>query len=288
MTNTDVDDFKNQTSFSIWEHIEGYNRTVVADPAIKGRYHITGFKEGKTKTFCNYSIFDNGELTQYCDDLPKKLRLDLENLIDTYEQVRNLPNFDSNHCPIMEFQTKTTKTKVKNYFLQYHRGRDFKKAEFVLDREPTAGEVSASLVLGATPPDGINCKVTLFYGDRNSFIPDTENEEGSYDFHYSTIFSESRFRHRKVQMISLHDTGDLESVGELLNYNLRKFTSSHKNKSLLFKPNLSVLRELYSVCPEDEMNKLGWRTDYENINSYINLHITSDGRKAYIKRLKDN
>ena len=263
------DEFKKDVSFSVWEYLGGLNRTVVADSAIGGIYHImTNYYKGKGKYLFNYSIVENGKLSkEFVSSLPIELKDVLPNLIESYESVRNLDNFDKNHCPIMEFQT----CNGKNYFLQYHRTRDFEPSQFILDEN---GEKEVPFVRGATSKDGMDCKITVYYSGSETWNFDPDNEDGSYDLHYNLFFSEIRARQRKVQMIN----------SEKLEWELMKFVVDHLQKSKLFKPKISIIHNINDVLNGEttddfyEMTKSGK-------NSYLDLHIVSDGRRAFVKRI---
>ena len=154
----DLDRFNSEVSFSFWEFIEGYNRIVVADSAVTGRYHVMT----KGPSALSYAIVEDGAVVkEFAYDLPAELTKGLPALIKTYEQVRNLGNFDPNHCPIMEIKTVCD----ENYFLQYHRTRDFEPTQFKLERELESGEIEAQFVRGATPPEGVTHKVIIYKGD---------------------------------------------------------------------------------------------------------------------------
>jgi len=291
------DEFREQTSFSIWESLGGLNRTVIADSSIAGRYHITTFRKEEDNSFFNYVIFEEGKLAQeFINPLPEELKEGLRGLIETYEQVRTLGRFDSNHCPIMEFQTYNG----KNYFLQYHRARDFSPSEFTLERTLRDGEIEVPFVRGATSKDGGNFKVTVYYNKEEHLNP--EDEDGSFDLHYNWIFSELQFKRRKLQVIS---------QGNLTNEFLSLIVG-HSQRSKMFKPEISAIFPIESVMRDNEVLFGGWDNvvfgngqkyvprdpilkDGESIlnfgedarqghNSYMNLHFVSDGRKAFVRR----
>ena len=62
------------------------------------------------------------------------------------------------------------------------------------------------------------------------------------------------------------------------------FIEGHQCISKLFKPQVSIIHNLSELISEKEM-----LANYEKIrkgkNSHINVHIISDGRKAYIQRI---
>jgi hypothetical protein len=267
----DEDAFVDEVSFSIWEALGGLNRTVVADSAIRGRYHVMTLCCSKDGQLCNYSIVEDGELSQeFIEPLPEDLRSDLANLTRLYETVRNLDRFDPNHCPIMEFQTY----KGRNYFLQYHRARDFSPSDFTLERDPADREIEVPFVRGATTEEGMDCKVTLYYARETDWDFSPGIEDGSYDFHSSFVFSELRVRERKVQMNHAYS----------LQEEISKFVDRHKMISKLFKSQVSIIHNIQDILVDDTLEDLRQRTK-SGQNSYIDLHIISDGRRCFIRRI---
>jgi len=186
--------FKSEVSFSFWELLEGYNRTIVADSAVKGRYHVMTYlapilkPEEKRSSLYNYAIVENGLIVQeFIKPLTSDLKEGLPKIIEFYESVRNLGKFDPNHCPIMEIQTIGD----KNYFLQYHRTINRDLSTFSLDRELENGEYLAKFVRGTTKPEGIILNVAMYYPEYK-----IEDEEASFDFHYNDSFSQIMGRKR--------------------------------------------------------------------------------------------
>ena len=180
-----LEQFRAETSFSLWEDIPGYCRTVVADSAIAGRHHIMTVKYGESG-HVSYTIVEDGIIhTNFGSELPDELTKGIKSLVETYEQIRNLPNFDPNHCPIMEFKT----WRERDYFLQYHRTRNFEPTTFTLDREPKNGEIEVLFVRGATMPEGMTVDTTVVdYYWNSSMGPNSKasealplDEEGSFD-----------------------------------------------------------------------------------------------------------
>jgi len=269
LSRIDKSKFEKEVSFSAWEYLPGVNHTVVADSAIPERHHILtlGEKEG-IKTY--YVVEKQKIIHDWRTTLSNKYKPDLSQLIELYEHIRNLDRFNSNHCPIMEFQTSDG----KNYFLQYHRARDSQHSDFILHRDPQKEEIDVSFVRGCTGPEGMNCKVTVHYSGKSEMNYDIENEDGSFDLHYHKIFSQINTKKRKIQIIS----------GELLQTKMLSFIEGHQCISKLFKPQVSIIHNLSELISEKEM-----LANYEKIrkgkNSHINVHIISDGRKAYIQRI---
>lgn len=274
----DEKQFKEEVSFSIWERIGGYERKIIADSSIANRHHITTYFRDNKSHFNNYAVVESGEIIkEYLTPLTKELRKGMNHLIGMYESVRRLENFDSNHCPIVEAKTLDG----KNYFLQYHISRDFKEVDFVINRKPTKKEFEVSFVRGATSKEGMDCKVTIFYAERRGkgWGPiDTKEEDGSYDLHHSRVFSEVNVRKRKIQLEDCDKNGTLESI-------FRKLLDGHLEFSKLFKPEVSVINKLDYLISESEFSMAARISMEESKNQYIDLHVISDGRKAYIKRI---
>lgn len=257
----DEQNFKKELSFSIWEKIPGFNRIIVADTAIPKRYHV--MTTNPVRHFRNYAVVDQGIIIrQFVNPLPDALREELSVLLQNYEEIRNLDRFNPNHCPMMEFQTNSG----KNYFLQYHRTRDFYPAKFTLQGEPEEGEVEVPFVRGATARTGMECKVTLFYADAISGDFNPEDEDGSYDLHWHHIWSEIQVRKRKVQMFHT-DNVEYLIEGTIIN---------HRERSKLFKPQVSIIHNINDVLRDYKKYK-------NRKNTYLYLHITSDGHRAFVR-----
>ena len=262
----DVDKFTEGISYSYWEKIDGQNRSIVADSAIPGRYHVFT-TEGYN--YHNYAIVDNGQIVL---DKPMvmtaELKAGLEEVIAFYEKIRNTEGFDPAHCPLIEFQTQED----QNYFLQYHRTRDMKPCSWQLDRELEEGEFEATFVRGATSPEGTVLNVAMYY-PRERATAET-NEDGSFDFHYDHIFSEVMSRRR---------------VANFDNKSLYKLSVScidaHLPKSKLFNPQISISISDDNL-PPDLPEKMFQQTKESGKPATIKVRVVSDGRKAYIKFLE--
>ncbi len=268
LTGTDMNQLLSGLSFSFWENLGGLNRVIVADSAIKGRYHL--FSTGKVdgRFFHNYSIHDNGKvLIDKIVPLTQEMLDDVPKVIAFYEEVRQMDSFDQNHCPIVEFQT----VEGKHYFLQYHRTREFRDAGFFLEREPLDGEVKADFVRGATPSEGLTVNTAFYYRD---FV--LADEEASFDIHYNLGFTELMARRRMVQFFS----GDVEKLA------LHSACKLHLQKSKVFKPELFVaVDDIKQLFDGDEiLSRIYKQTQETGISARIPLHVISDGRTAYVKR----
>ena len=294
----DENEFRRQTTFSIWEALNGFNRTIIADSSIAGRHHVMTYYNKKDSYLFNYAIVQDGEIEQeFIKPLPEDLKSGLRSLVETYERVRNLGRFNPSHCPIMEFQTHNG----KNYFLQYHRTIDFSPSTFTLERTLQNGEIEVPFVRGATSKSGMDCKVTVYYAGEWYF--DAKDEDGSFDLHYNWIFPELQSKRRKLQVISARD----------LDWELMSLVLKHSQRSKMFKPEISAIFPIEAVIRDNEVLLGGYENvhlgngqkyvprdpilkDGEEIfnfskeakngkNSYMNLHLVSDGRKAYVKRI---
>ena len=84
LTGQNESDFERDVSFSLWERLEGINRTMVADSSISGRYHIMTCKFGEKEKIGVYSylLFEDGKASQeFIGDLPEDLQRGLPSLI---------------------------------------------------------------------------------------------------------------------------------------------------------------------------------------------------------------
>ncbi|MFA6072536.1 MAG: hypothetical protein WC758_00285 [Candidatus Woesearchaeota archaeon] len=292
----DLNQFKEECSFSPWAKIEGYKRTIIEDDAIPERYHVLTFRDDSKKklTLVSYSIVNyNKKLgninfeKEFVMPLFAKLKDSTLDLVTKYSDIKRLNNFNEFHCPIMEFITMNGKKGLSNMFLQYHRVRDSNPADFIIDRRLARGEIEAGFVRGATSNEGINCKVTVIYAyhDENKISGDPifnigVDEEGSFDTHNKSVFSEIMTRKRKLQIEICED--EPAEVFKLES-KLSKLINGHLAISKIFKPQVSVIMPKYDILSEKEL------TDYRMLKSSkdltINVNIISDGRRAILKRI---
>ena len=267
------EEFRAETSFSIWQHITGLNRVISADSSVSGRYHLLSFDfRPNAHAARGYSIWDNGKLETKFSWLIPEDESDAKRLIADYEAVRNLDRFDSQHCPIMEFQT----VDEKNYFLQYHRGRDFQPTSFVLDRNVADGEIEVDLVRGATIPQGVDLNTTIL---REGYMRDLgkeklpETEDSSLSCQ-KTAYDRIMFRRRKFQPFYSNNT----------EWTFNKLSAEHYARDSLFKPEISGVvdeRYLLSGTEHEAMIKEARKTGERQS---LRFHLVSDGRKAFLSR----
>lgn len=264
----DPNEFRRDISYSYWEAISGYNRFIIADSAIPGRHHLLTRSKyddsGEENFFYNLQTIENGEVVINSDlPLPVALKECTNNTITFYETVRRSEKFNPNHCPIVEFQTTEDGT---NYFLQYHRTRDFQQSTFRLDREPREEEVEAIFVRGATSPGGAVVQTSLWYPEYTLF-----EEEASFDWHSQRVFSEIMSRKR---------TANLDVDPEGFDRVARRLAEGHTSRSALFNPQLSVVLNT-DIIPEDQKKQVLGKVR-EGEYATVPIHVVSDGRKAFV------
>jgi hypothetical protein len=271
-TGINIDNFQKDISYSYWELLDGLNRSIVADSAIKGRYHLFSHEQLTTgKQFNNYTIFDNGDITLNTPDpLSAEQQRDIPRIINFYEKIRQLPRFDSNHCPIVEFQT------VNNihYFLQYHRTRDFSPATFRLTREPERGEAVANLVRGTTPANGIVVHTIIMYNQQHLLNHKLQHEEAAYDLHNMSIFKELISRKRQVNFFNDNERGVAYKAAD-----------DHLDKTQLFKSELSIVLPIGKIAVDENDLNQAFELAKSRSTIQIPLRVISDGRTCYVKRL---
>ena len=261
------DDFLSETSYSYWSLLSGLNRTIVADSAIRDRYHIFTSATPNPDTGHNYTIVDGGRIVMSwgwgldIDAVHASLTL----AIDHYESIRRLSRFDANHCPIIECQF----VEGLHYFLQYHRCRDFEPASFELSRASEEGEIEAIFVRGATPPEGVVVDTVLFYPHERTL---EAHEDASFDWHTNRVFSEIMSRRRTAYFTVMSNRYEIASRTSL----------PHLLKSRLFKPQVS-LAVPFGNSLDSIVVKAHMMTDQQNAPFRLPIQVTSDGRRALVK-----
>lgn len=258
--------FFSEISYSYWELLKGYNRTIVVDSGISGRYHIftTTTTPNGERQF-GYTIVEDGKIIPDISYLLLEEDLTLLSSVSFYESVRNLGHFDKNQCPLVEMQT----VNGNHYFLQYHRGTDINPSQFKLEREAEKNEIKATFVRGVTPKEGMIVKVNFHSGNENNSL---RQEDGAIDDPALNIFTELMVKQRKLQISIAASMKDIAVSA----------ADEHLPKSILFKPLISVIlkdREVASLFEETFL-------DDPNSALQIQVRVVSDGRRAYIKRLR--
>jgi len=302
LTGISIDNFRAQSSHSLWKIALGANLRVVADTAIAGRYHVVipGYV---------YGLFEDNKLIKECcswGSFSKDDKERMPSVFEVYEKVRRLERFDPNNCPIMELVL----SEKECLFLQYHRGADFSPADFILDREPEEGEIEAQFVRGATKKQGQTFKIVKrFYSEREA--PPLENEDGAYrGAIYDETYNELMYRARKIQVVD----NLMGSFGSLMSSML-----THSGTSKMFKSEIFLVHEYdaelgvgkvkleeYTKRNAQKILKRQVRDRIEQVkphekedeyfrdlvrerkeNACVRLHVVSDGRRAFVHRLEE-
>lgn len=275
LLNVDPEQFEREVSFSLWQHVDGYNRTVVADSAIPERYHVMTARAVKPAP-ANYTFIEKGKVEiQYGTPLANDLQEGLLTLVEQYEAIRTLPHFDPHHCPIMEFQTTLDGT---TYFLQYHRTRDFTPTSFVLERPALENEIMSLFVRGATPPEGMTLNVTVvktgFPLRAGQVVHLPEYEEAAF-LSMWILYDEVMARKRRC---NIHEARQVED-------DLIPAAHGHGTRSALFKPELSIAIPNNALISEQEFRTLWDKCEVTGKDQKIKVCVLSDGRTAYLKRV---
>ncbi len=260
--------FKNEISFSYWEHLAGSNRTVVADSTIKRKYHITTFGEGRA----TYTILEENKIKNFGNS-PKNSEKEFKGLVKLYEKIRNLDKFDSDNCPTMELQT----FKGKHYFLQYMKGRNFNPPKFELKRWMKKGERKAMFVRGTTSSEGEIYNIAINHPDFVYEQPMPESEDGFYgkseeEETYPEVMAK-KWKLRIIPTLYKNVEGDLwDSV-----------FMGHVSRSQLHKPEVSLIVNPDRFMTNSEVYNL--KKGNEDKINYIKVFAISDGKNAYVKRV---
>ncbi len=262
--------FLSQLSYSYWRLMGGLNRSIVADSAIRGRYHVFTATPDEPDSGHNYTIVDGRKIVLSDGyGLPTEaIHQGISTAIDFYEFIRRLPRFDPNHCPIIECQW----VDGIHHFLQYHRCRDFQPPGFELSRQPEEGEIEALLVRGATPPEGIVVNTAFYYPfNKKGRWALEEQEDASFDFHYQVVFSEIMARRRKVNFVDRKRLLGIASAN----------VTNHLTRSKLFKPQVTVVAPFDKHLPASANSYR--KTKEEKKPFRIPIRVVSDGRRALVK-----
>jgi hypothetical protein len=301
----DIAEFKKGFSYSYWEYIPGMNVAIIADSSIEGRYHL--MLQGKRKVNDDmYVIVENGKIVDaferyYLSQPDEKINATVLRLITLYEQIRNLDNFNPLHCPIMEFQIGDDR---KDYFLQYHRTRDFCQSTFTLD-DPKPGWIETIFARGATPTSegrivrtGIGYPMSFFHPEDGAILK--EKEEGC-SFSDDCAYNEIRARQRILQIIPL-TVGDSmhRELKRIRDTSQRKLTRryketiynqfqrtivGHANRSALFKPDVSVIQSVPEIVGSESV-RMRLKAVWTNRIEFVNIQVISDGKRAFVRRVE--
>ena len=304
-----------EQSYTFYEYIPGINHSVIADKDIPNRYYIisssSDLKWYDYSSYMDWLIIQDGKIVNEAwgyyvwdardnsKEIQNRRIFDHKALIERYNMVRNLWKFDSNHCPVMEFQTPSDNSSP--YFLQYHRLRDKTctiKDSFILDRELEQWEFESLYFRWVTPPEWLIIEAWFYYRWFNKTRKDLENskwdleelrksiqewiypiheEEASFDYHYDSIFSQIMSKKRLVNFGANFDRNDP------FGWEVMKLCTGHASIATQFKS------DLFITIPREIERKL---YDYEKIYDLCNalrapyrvkIRVISDWKKCYIK-----
>lgn len=273
-----IADYLKDFSFTYWQLLAGWNQTIIADNTVPNRYHVFTKNTAGVDAGIGYATLDANHPTRICTwhtDEAQFIESALA-LVSLYEEIRRLPYFDPNHCPIIEAQF----VNGIHYFLQYHCVRDNEPSAFELTREKQDNEIEPFFVRGATPAAGTTVQAAFYYPEESDGSHSFENmesgEDASFDYHYNHVFSEFMFRKRQVQFID-----NTQNTEELT----FRAATNHLEKSGLFKPRISIAsRELNSLISEDETSRMFKETERTGKPARLPFHVISDGRRAFVRR----
>jgi hypothetical protein len=268
-------------NYSYWEQVPGLNLTVVADSAIDDRYHIFGHSRNEAGRIENHVWHVSNEAGESVrsEDYHQLMSPDLlQNVVQTYETVRNLPRFDSNHCPLMELQVDLSGI---IWFLQYHRSRDYKAADHELqDRDyPEAeGWHKADAVRGSiSSPQTLEMALWYpkQYGYSWSEYPLPETEDASTDWHYNFGLTELLTR-RRTSFITAYSLDD----------HYQALSVAHGPRSRWFKPVVAFAcndQGLSSFIPEEVTKAVSDSVHRKNIMARVVIDLATDGNIGFIR-----
>lgn len=284
--------FKKDFSVSYWEELRGFSHKIIADPNVEGRYHMTVMNingDGE------YIVWHEGISQKFGHggiNYPKEIDKGRKDLINFYEKVRNLPRFNSTHCPLIEAISVINENKeVDIYFLQYHKVRDFKDVNFNAEEIAKPDMIKLPLVRGATEEKIETHKVTTFlpglikdspYYDQ--YVPHQNNFsylDLSKDVFIEKghIFLEKMMRETKV-VFSVCEK-NLDELGESI-------ASDHARGSRQFKPQITCCltkKDLYQLISEKELVEMEETASKTGEVQTMDVDIVSDGLNAYVKRV---
>jgi len=269
LTKRSIEELAEGLTYSFWEHLPGTNATLVADTSIESRYHLLAYEQ----RYQEWHVIENGKSILGTANL---LHPEIQKtLITYYEAVRNLPMFDQNHCPIMEFQVNNNKI----WFLQYHRTRDFEKPKSVLDPKdfsPSEGWRKTNFARGS-----FDSPSTLNLGFQYShYLPLPETEDASADYHMNRSLMEVMSRRRQAYV----EDGTAEDVYSTM-------IDNHHPRSCWFKPKAAVAcgkENFKKLFPEKIIKEVARRVYIERRMARLVIDLAVDGVCGYIRLNPDN
>jgi len=259
-------------SASRWRYVEGSNITVFADPHIDGRYYF-GLLPGPTPTGRYQGVggymFEKGEY-----DKPQQFRKHdqpfiVTPIVEFYEQIRTLPQFDTTESPVLELQQEADGTL---HFLQYLKTG--KKRNFV---EPYDLSISESTILltnvrGITPKEGQ--KLRLFI-EPERLAPGMEGQ--------AVFCGLMKPYEIEVQLVS-------QVASFILHTAYISFKNNHFNSSPMYRPQVAAGLEGCNKSPAKALDSLevflksigSYRRDTSSVQ-YLDIILTSNGHEAALE-----
>ena len=261
---------------SKWRYVEGDNISIFADPNVEGRYHfgVTPREDPdkRWQPIGSYQ-FEPGE-----HEIPQTFRKHdqpfiAKPFVEYYEQIRNLPFFDTTNCPVLELQLDP---EGNIHFLQYLKTPQ--KQEFVDPFELPYSEETLILnnVRGITPPEGEEMKL---YIAPSRFTRKMSGE--------AIFLSFNSRRGPELQLAS-------RVVKFILHRAYISFQDNHFDSAPLYSPPLAAgMDGSYERTSNQLFEKLdtlleeGTSGPYHFLNNenvaYLDIKVTSNGREAAIE-----
>jgi hypothetical protein len=278
LTGRSVAELIQDMQYSFWEYTPGKNVTVVADDAIDGRYHVMTSTRGDDERISyGWQTTDGNGRALFEPESPELMdQQATKSAIDTYETIRNLPRFASEHCPMMELQIDRD---GRVWFLQYHRARDFRAAGSILnaaDFSPKEGWKQVEAVRGALDSP-TTLRMALSYPHdygASGRRPLPETEEASAEGHWDLALTEVLSR-RRVAFV-----GD-----ESRDWLYSNLVVSHAPRSRWFKPVVAVTRfdrGLQELVPP-ALHEGVKRRARSGLVARVAIDLAADGHTGYIR-----
>jgi len=321
--NLDINNVLSEQSYTFYEYIPGINHSIIADKDTLNRYYIISNSSDLTWWACtsyndwiiiqDWKILNEDwsyfvwERRNKWKKLNNRRIFNHDILIQKYNEIRKLWKFDSNHCPVMEFQTPLDNSSP--YFLQYHRLRDkrnIEKESFILDRDLEEGEFESPYFRWTTSPEWIIVCAWFYYEWFNlvwctrkewrskikewnesirelekKYIQDWEfpisEEEASFDFHHDIIFQQIMSKKRLINFQTIHNNE------EVFKWEIMKLCDWHSSIAKHFKADMFV-----TILEKRENKLYNYDKIYDLCNALrspyrVKIRVISDGERCYVK-----
>jgi len=264
----DFESFKDGLSYSAWEGVNGINRVITADSAIRGKYHIISINR------MGYSVVSGDDAEELTDAKHTGILIgEAKGLIGLYEQIRSL--LDPNHCYIVETVSVPVRGIGYDCFgVQVHRGVDFANPTFSID-DLAANDNNLFLhnVRGATSPAGESLLLTLRYPPKFRtdpwLIPEQASMEAD-DYLVHQAFTEINLAQRRLHVFKYNNS-----------YELGESIDGHTGRNIFLKPHCSAMLPVSVLARGIDTRKL----DSEGLEQRQVLFV-SDGNSAFLRFLE--